>query len=256
MSQATPPTSSDSGAGGLDLEKYRVHSATEILRVLRDLIKSHELITAYFNGGRDFILSAVLDVDMEHKRLVLDYGPDERLNQRLLEATRVVFATRHHQVRVQFNAETVIPAQYHGGKAFVIALPDSIIRLQRREYYRLSTPVGQRLNLSLPGHGGERIHAHIIDISLGGLGIIEPPEGAVLHWEPGTIIKGCHIELPEEGGIEVDIEIRNRYEAGQHNGAVTHRLGCRLLQLDSRRSAVIQRYIHRLELERLRVRHD
>lgn len=251
----TEPMSPRSAGSSLELEQFRVHSVHEILRVLRDLMKSHELITAYFNGGHDFILSALLEVDADNKRLVLDSGPDERLNQKLLEAERVVFAARRHQVRIQFSTEQVIPALYQGHAAFLIALPESIIRVQRREHFRLSTPLAQHLNLSLPGPDGQRLHAHIIDISLGGVGIIEPPQGAELHWEPGTRISDCRIELPEEGVIEAEIEIRTRYQSVQQ-GAEVYRLGCRLLQLEPRQTTRLQRYIHRLELERLRVRHD
>lgn len=254
MTEPTPPRANTSHS--FDLEQFRVHSTPEILRVLNDLVKSHELVTAYFNGGKDFMLSAVLAVDAEHKRLVLDSSTDERLNHRLLEAGRVLFATRHNKVRVQFSSERVLAVRYQGGTAFGIELPESIIRVQRREFYRLPAPLGQRLNLSLPDATGQYIHAQIIDISLSGVGLIEPPEGSELHWEPGTRINDCRIELPEEGVIEVGIEIRNRYPTGQAQGSEVYRIGCRLLQLDARQGNTLRRYIHRLEAERLRVRHD
>ncbi|WP_127476887.1 flagellar brake protein [Sulfurivermis fontis] len=242
--------------GAIDPERYRVDSRMEILRVLGDLARGLQLVTAYFNEGSDFILTTILRLDEEHNRLVLDYGPDDSLNQRLLAARRILFVTRHNQVRVQFTSESIQKATFQGAPAFVIPLPASIIRIQRREYYRLATPIGRHLNISLATPDGGTISAHIVDISVGGVGIIEPPEGRQCGWEPGSIVPGCRIELPEEGVIHADIEIRNRYQVDSRDGTPLYRIGCRLLGLDSRSNAAILRYIHRVELERRKVRKD
>jgi len=240
--------------GVADLERFRVDSRMEIVRVLGDLARTMQLVTAYFNEGADFTLTSVLRLDEADNRLILDYGPDDALNQRLLDARRILFVTRHNQVRVQFSSESIQKASYQAAPAFVIPLPASIIRLQRREYYRLATPIGRRLNLSMIGPDGNSISAHIVDISVGGIGIIEPPEGRQCGWEAGTVVPDCRIELPEEGVIRADVEIRNRLPLeGQRN---TYRIGCRLLNLDSRSNAAILRYIHRVELERRKVRKD
>ncbi len=242
--------------GTADLERFQVNSRLEILRVLGDLARTLQLVTAYFNAGQDFILTSILRLDEENNRLILDYGPDEALNQRLLSARRAIFVTRHNQVRVQFTGEDIQQANYQGTPAFFIPLPSSIIRIQRREYYRLSTPIGRRLNLSLIDTEGNTIHAHIVDISVGGIGIIEPPEGRQCGWEAGTVVPGCRIELPEEGVIQADVEIRNRYQVDSQHGEPVYRVGCRLLRTDSRSNAAILRYIHRVELERRKVKKD
>lgn len=242
--------------GVADPERFRVDSRLEILRVIGDLARTPQLVTAYFNEGEDFILTSILQLDGENQRLVLDYGPDDVYNQRLLDARRVLFVTRHNQVRVQFTSTTIQKAIYQGAPAFVIPLPASIIRIQRREYFRLAIPIGRRLNLSMIGPDGSTIHAHIIDISVGGIGIIEPPEGRQCGWDSGTVVPDCRIELPEEGVIHADVEIRNRYQKeSQHGGPVYH-VGCRLLRLDSRSNAAILRYIHRMELERRKVKKE
>ncbi len=253
MAETEKPLAS---ADNTDLEQFRIHSGLEIVRILRDLVRNTQLVTVYFNEGRDFILTTVLEVDGDKNYVVLDYGPGEALNQRLLAANRAVLVTRHNQVRVQFSVDQVLKAIYQKEPAFVVPVPNSLIRVQRREFYRLSTPLGQRLNLSMVGADGNLIHAHIVDISIGGVGIIEPPEGQQCGWEEGTLVPTCRIELPEEGVIEADIEIRNRYQTGNKNGEPVYRIGCRLLNLDSRRSASIQRYIQKIELERRRLRED
>lgn len=254
MSKNNHPTPS-AAPGASDLEKFRVSSPVEIGHILRDIAREGQLITAYFNEGKDFLLTSVLLVDDANQRLVLDYGQDEVNNRRLLAAARIFFVARHHQVRVQFRSEGIQKAVYQGAPVFVIPFPESLLRMQRREYYRLNVPLGHFLHISFTNQEGQTISARIVDISIGGVGIIEPPEGMEVRCELGTILHHCRIELPEEGTFHADIEIRNRYEVGDPNtNTPQYRVGCRLLHLDARCSAMIQRYIHRVELERRRVK--
>lgn len=251
----TSQASGDIGASA-DIEQFRLRSPAEVARILRELAQSHQLLTAYFNQEREFILTTILHIDPEAGRLVLDYGPDEQMNRRLLARQRALFVTRHKQVRVQFTTESIVRAIYQGLPALVVPFPESLIRIQRREFYRLTAPMGHHLNLSFTAADGNRVTARIIDISIGGIGIIEPPEGDEYSWQPGTLIANCHIELPEEGAIDADVEIRNRYQTDSRDDAPVYRIGCRLLRLDARRSASIQRYIHRVELDRRRLSSD
>lgn len=256
MAEDQVPTSPVDADDAADLEQFRLESPTEVLRILRDLIRDHQLVTAYFNDGREFILTTILHVDPEANHLVLDYGADEQMNRRLLERQRALFVTRHNQVRVQFSAEQIVRATYQSLPALVVPIPESLFRVQRREYFRLNAPMGHHLNLSFAAPDGSEINARIVDISVGGIGIIEPGEDEDCNWEAGTLIANCRIELPEEGTIETDIEIRNRYQTGEQAGIPIYRVGCRLLRLDSRQTAAIQRYIHRVELERRRLFDD
>ncbi|MCK7498327.1 MAG: flagellar brake protein [Comamonadaceae bacterium] len=46
------------------------------------MIKSADLITAYFNQGSDFVLTALLAIDDEG--IVLDYGASAEMNRKAL----------------------------------------------------------------------------------------------------------------------------------------------------------------------------
>ncbi len=237
----------------VDLERFRIDDQNEIRRVLRDLARNSRLITAYFNDGRDFILTALLGIDPRSGRMLLDFGPDENLNRALIEAGEAVIAANHNQVRVQFRIDGIGPYTFKEEPAFIANMPPSIIRIQRREYYRLSTPIAQPLQVRFMEPGGTPIEARVADISIGGLGILEPPVGSDNLLEPGTVLHDVRLELPGEGGIAIDMQIRNRFECG--DGESKHRLGCMFINLKNRHSAAIQRYIHRIELERRRLVH-
>jgi c-di-GMP-binding flagellar brake protein YcgR len=235
----------------VDLERFRTRNPHEINRVLRDLVRQSELATLWFGASKDFVLTAVIHVDSERRQLLLDYGADEDANRRLLNADAVQFMANHNRVRVQFQLNGLQKADFGGLPAFAAAFPESMIRIQRREFYRLTTPVATPLQCHF-SVGEVATHATVVDISLGGIGLIEPAANLIPELPPGLIIEGCVIELPDEGPFETAIEIRNGFDVIGRSGTAYRRIGCRFLNTSSRMNAQIQRYIHRIELERRR----
>lgn len=239
----------------IDLEKFRTRNPHEINRVLRDLVRQAELATLYFGGGKDFVLTTVIHVDSERQLLFLDYGADEHANRRVLNAENAQFMANHNRVRVQFQLERLQKTDFGGLPAFVAAFPSSMIRIQRREFYRLSTPVASPLQCHFT-IGETAVGATVVDISLGGIGLIEPATNLALELPPGLVIDDCVIELPDEGPFATPIEIRNAFDVTGRSGTAYRRVGCRFLNTSSRMNAQIQRYIHRIELERRRHTRD
>lgn len=239
-----PTQKLDAGLG--DLTKYLVHSKTEIIYLLRAVMQKTELVTAYFNQGRDFFLTSLLAVEADH--VVLDYGANEALNRKILESRKVVFLTSLERVRVQFTASRIETTTFGGRPAFRIPLPDSLLKLQRREYYRIATPIMTPLTCGIPRVDGGRIDVSIVDISVGGVGILGcPPELAL---EEGAIYPGCRITLPEIGEIVTDIQVRSIVDVTLRSGQATKRWGCQFVNLPANMQVLLQRYIIRLERER------
>ena len=137
-------TSADDG-------RFRVDSRVEIVYILRALMKSNALVTAYFNGGREFVVTAVLQVDGEHGSVILDSGSNRELNERLLHGREVSVVSSQDGIRVQFTTDRVTAVSFEGRLAFRLPLPDTIMKLQRREYYRLATPVVHPLKCEIAG---------------------------------------------------------------------------------------------------------
>lgn len=233
-------------AGLSDLSKYLIHSKTEIIYLLRAIMQKTELVTAYFNQGKDFFLTSLLAVESDH--VVLDYGANDALNRKIQESRKVVFLTSLERVRVQFTASRIDATAFSGRPAFRIPLPDSVLKLQRREYYRISTPITTPLMCEIPLMEGRKIDASIVDISVGGVGILGCPAG--LELEEGTIYPGCRINLPEVGEIVTDVQVCNIVEVTLRSGQTTKRWGCQFINLPPNMQVLLQRYIIKLERER------
>lgn len=232
----------------IDDGKYRIASKVEIVAILRDLLKAGELVTAYFNSGRDFVVTAVLEVDAERGFAVLDSGADPKQNERLLASGQISATTSQHGVRIQFKTGPVQAISFDGRPAFRVPVPDSLVKLQRREYYRMSTPLMRPVKCELPTADGTRAQVVIADISVGGVCLMGEPEGLAL--EPGHILPGCRVLLPDMGTVTTDLVVRNSYAVTLKNGTIARRTGCEFVRLGAQQEAMVQRYIMKLDRER------
>lgn len=228
--------------------QYLLHSPQEIAQVLRGVMKSTELVTAYFDHGAQFFITSVVAVHPGGDALFLDYGIDAETNRRALEASRLVFVTSQERVKVQFSTGPLQEVEINGRPAFRTHLPTTLLKLQRREYYRLVTPIRSPLVCVVPAPEG-RIQAMVTDISVGGVGLTGLPPGAAL--DVGNRYAGCRIDLPDAGTILTAVEVRSLQDVALRSGAVVKRAGCRFVDISASQQAMIQRYIIRIDRERL-----
>lgn len=238
-------------AASADQSKYLIHSRLEIATILGTLGNAGTMVTAYFGGGNDFILTSVAAVRPEQDRVFLDYGADDEANQRALKTRKITFVAAHERIKIQFAAESLRAARLGGRDVFGMAIPATLLRLQRREYFRITTPLAKPLmciiapQAELPNVPAE---VTIVDISCGGIALIDAIDPSGI--ETGAHFRGCRIQLPELGEVAADLEVRSTFELTYRNGAKHRRAGCEFIGIRERERALIQRYISRLERER------
>lgn len=227
---------------------YLVHSRQEITQILRAVMRQNEIVTGYFDQGKAFFLSAILDADPDSGYLYLDCGSDPGTNRRALASNKLIFVTNQNRIKIQFSTKTLEQIEFDGRPAFRTALPASLLKLQRREYYRLVAPIRAHLRCIIPDMAGERIETDVADISVGGVAISGFPNAAVLT--AGLLLADCRIALPEEGTVVAALEVRNLLEASRKSGPSVLRAGCVFIGIPAPHQAMIQRYIIRADRER------
>ena len=228
--------------------EYLLHSPREILAVLRQVVAQGDLVTIYFNSGKDFLLTTLLAVN--DRELLLDRGSSEEMNRRALETGKIFCITRHDKVKLQFILTGVRETQHEGRSVFSAALPETLLRLQRREYFRLRTPITRPLPCDIPvvmSDGSVQIYPHdVIDISIGGLSL----QIDQVPFVPDQEWPDCTLDLPQIGVINTTLRIVNIYETILRNGQPSLRAGCQFVDLPVTAQNLIQRYIVRMERER------
>ncbi|TAN52117.1 MAG: flagellar brake protein [Methylococcaceae bacterium] len=231
---------------GGDNDRHRIVSAKEIEFVLHCIAEKRSRVALYYGNENDFILTTVLGVD--NTGLWLEKSPSDADNRRIAGSGKLVFVGSHSQVKIQFTASRASDAEYHGYPAFYFQLPESIYRLQRREYYRLIAPVSEPLRCVIATGKTPAMRPRemtIMDISVGGIGLACAETDIELV--PGTSYPDCQINLPGMGAISGTIEVKNLVLLTSPSGHTHKRAGCEFKNLDSQSIVLIQRYVTNMQ---------
>ncbi|MEW6678173.1 MAG: flagellar brake protein [Pseudomonadota bacterium] len=230
-----------------DSERYRVTHPHTIERILRETMESKSIVSLYTDHGQDFILSSIVGLDTHSGTMTLEQGVDRAFNNKLTAAGQIICATTQDQVPIQFSCAGITPITREKEALFQVAVPKDLLRLQRRDAYRLATSVINPVKC-LINTGASFLEAIVVDISIGGVGILAY-EGINLL-KTGETYHGCRIELPGSGTFAVSLNVCTTFDVELKNGRLTHRAGCQFMDLPPSVETEIQRYIIRVERER------
>lgn len=230
-----------------DSGRYLVSHSLEIQRMLREVMDDKTIVAIYGADGKNFILSTLLAVDPEKGHLLLEQGVDAGMNAMLLASPECTFATTHDQIHIQFSSRQIVSDRFGQEAAFRIPMPREVLRLQRREYYRLVTSVVNPVKC-LINTGTGLMESVVVDISIGGIGVLAYQEEGRL--KAGEVYQGCRIALPGTGEFAVGLNVRTTFDITLRNGRLTHRAGCQFIDLPPSVETAIQRYIISIERER------
>jgi c-di-GMP-binding flagellar brake protein YcgR len=225
-----------------DDSQYYVHSRVEIASILRAIMQKNTLLSVYFDEGNSFIVTTILDVD-DSGTITLDRGPDPRINARLPQAARLICVTSLDKVKVQFICNEAVTTEHDGCEAFLLPMPEKLLRLQRREYFRLVMPVTNPLKcrMKIKGEGEIReMELNVADISCGGLATVSSTDLPV--FEPMTRFS-CVLALGDTEPLSMTVELRNTFEITLANGRKQRRCGYQFIDLPEKARAQVQRYI-------------
>ncbi|MCC5860039.1 MAG: flagellar brake protein [Ectothiorhodospiraceae bacterium] len=235
-----------------DEDRFLLSARPQVVEVLRSLQRKPEIVAAYFESGRRFLITAVLDVDVESERLFLDVSPDRVLNERALLAGRLMCVTRQDNIDVRFVCDGIVWGEHREKPAFLAPIPDKVYRRQRREFFRVQAPVGRPFHCRLPvrddeNTSGETVQCRIVDLSLGGVGVVLEP-GVEFPLEVGEVLPGCRLLLGELGEITVVLQVRGVSRHVFRGGKEGRRIGLAFESIAPPDGMRLQRFINQLQL--------
>jgi c-di-GMP-binding flagellar brake protein YcgR len=227
-------------------DKLRITSPNEIKFVMHYIAEKGNRVALYYGNENDFILTTLLAVD--DAGLWLEQSKNEPDKSSVTESSKLIFVSSHLHIKVQFTANKVKSMEYQGRPAFYLPLPDSLYRLQRREYFRLTTPVANPLRCVIADKPSPKKQSRefvIMDVSCGGVGLICMETDTDVT--PGQSYLNCQIELPELGSIRATIEVRNLVLLTLQSGVTQRRAGCEFKNLDGAAIILLQRYVTNMQ---------
>lgn len=230
-----------------DISKYTLSSSIEVQYVLRNLVKSHAPVAICFNRDAEFIVTTLLDVDDKNNVLVFDEGASSNTNKRLLAADSSVFTSNPDGIKIQFTGSKITSTTWDGEPAFSMPLPKSVIKLQRREFFRIQTPITNPLIFTIKHPEVGVIKLKVVDISLGGVALMLPEEHPFQLFEQ---YNSCRLDVPDFGEFVVSLQTRNIVSVPLKNGKTMLRMGCCFVDLPAKQGSMLQRLIAHIERER------
>lgn len=234
-----------------DLERFTVYSKVEIAAVLRQLVEEGALVTAYFDSDPGFLVTVVLDVNDKFEEVIFDVAVDVIAQKRLLASKHIVFVGFLEHIKVQFISHVAEETQHDGRPAFRVRLPESLLRLQRRDFFRVRPPLSKPAKCLVPyGEDGKQYESlRVVDLSVGGLAALTYPEKFDLP--SGQLIENCFLDLPGVGSVNVAITVRHVDAVPKDEKA--RRCGCEFVDMAPAARVMLQRYINRIDAENRKV---
>jgi c-di-GMP-binding flagellar brake protein YcgR len=240
---------------GEDAE-FRIRSRREIQFILEDIAEKGTRVVLYYDGTQEFIMTTLLGAN--EQGAWLDISPHPPENKRILRSNQLTVVSLHQGVKMQFAASSIQEALVDDKDSFFLPLPDYLLRIQRRENFRLDIPISAPLTCIIPirPENPEALdkpaimrEVPIANISCGGLALLCGEQEYEL--QPGRTFHDCRISLPDIGTLTVTLEIKTQSSLTNPNGAVNTRIGCQFIQMNSHTDQLLQQYINRLQSEAL-----
>ncbi len=233
--------------------RYLLRGKADILYNLRSLMQKRAMLSAFIDASADSFLTAIVAISDDERYLVLDAASDPAINRRVEESEQLICVAQLDKIKIQFAAHQIERVTHEGHDAFRTPVPDVLLRLQRREYYRLTAANPHTLSCLIPVtvDGQKKIisvEAAVVDISGGGLAVLVPP--GEVAFEPEMEFADCRLMLPETGPIATSLRVRNLFRITNRDGSIMLRAGCEFVDLTASMASTIQRYILKAERER------
>lgn len=243
-----PPAQAGSSAlSPAEREAFRIRTPAEILSYLHALLDQQTRVFVSNPEGLELRTHLCL-IDKERALIGLDLPPGFGLGDGLLDLEEIEAVAYLDAVKLQFELEQPVVIRDRDGSVLRAALPSRLYRFQRRQTFRVQPPGSTypRVSLDWPGDEVQRVNLRVLDISIGGLALLLPPELPDLP--PGQSLQTVQLELERDLRIELSLRLLHVSAAGGHPGG--RHLGCAFESLEAAATRELQVFIDQTQKRR------
>ncbi|VVD84087.1 flagellar brake protein [Pandoraea terrigena] len=229
-------------------DSYRITNPLEIGGVLRHLATRGDFMTVYFANGQRQLVTRLLKVEPQARGFYFDWGGVEAENRALLASKRALFVGVPEGIQVHFPIGDAQEREFEGYPAFYAPYPETLVRLQRRDYFRVKTPILDPYPCTIKFPDDTPMRLSVFDLSLGGVGLRTKADAAA-EIPKGSMLMHVEIELRDYGTVQVDLEVCAIRSVPLAKDVEYH-IGCRFIALSRTAESRLQKLITQLELNR------
>jgi c-di-GMP-binding flagellar brake protein YcgR len=234
-----------------DSSSFSIKNQRQIISNLVLLLKQKCLIRARFGENNESYITTLLGINDESNTVFLDYGPKDYLNNRIVNAEKVIFETEYKGIKVSFVGGDLKKTTHKGDPLFCMSIPKTLFWMERREYHRVKIPISKPSYCQLLLEDGEPFIIKLHDLSLSGFSILDQYEQAFNQIVIGKTFEQGKLVLFERGEYEVSFEIRYNHIVNPEKLQKTQKSGCRFVNLSRLAEDAIQSYMQKIQREDL-----
>lgn len=231
-------------------DRYAIVNPREILALLNELKNTRHTVSVEFGPQRESLLTTLLRADAGG--LIFDLGGDAHCSARLFASPRLRFSCRPDGVLVRFDCEASRRVLSGDGEACLVPVPRRLLRLQRREYFRVTLPVARPvpIRVQLPG-GSVSLQLH--DLSVAGAGL--DLRGDLPPLTLGERWSSIPLHIGREGLHRLNFVLRHVTSLTHGTTKPSTRVGVSFDGLSAADDTALQRWITLLEREKRKFEH-
>lgn len=243
---------------------YLIRNPNLVLSRFRDIVKNRCIISAHFGDANHSFMTTITEIDAKKGLIELECAPDDNLNAELLASAKVLFRSDFDGIKVSFAGKSVKQIKKDGEKLFVMPIPDSIFWMQRRQCYRARIPEKHthcytQFVVMTQYEDETGVHTlpnltrfKVADISISGMAFLNVTPGLADYVLPPKEYQNCILHLHDEQDSEarVSFKITNVNKIRSNGAIVAQRVGCLFTEIPPGFEAVLQRYVHEIELQK------
>jgi len=230
---------------------YSLYGASQIVNHLMLLFNSKCILSAHLGDGHDSFLTTIIGIDKKNNMLILDYGPKEYLNSQLLNSDKTIFRTEYTGIKVSFSGTAIKKIRHDGEWAFSVPFPKSMLWLQRREFYRVRSPIAKYSNCRIMLPEQEPVKLNIYDISVSGFSMLTYDTPLATRLLEAKHFENCKLELTDAGEGNISFDILYTCIINPPKLNKIEKLGCKFTRVEKAFDSTIQRYMQQIERENL-----
>ncbi len=239
-----------------DIAQYLIRSQTQVIKHLKLLKAAKCLITASFgvDGHKGSFITAIVSIDEKSNTVQLDCASKDYLNRFLLESPEIKYFADYEGIQVRFESKKVRKTGKKEEPTFTIPVPQSIFWFQRRQFYRVRSPMSKKsyceIRFTDPETEQTRTELFpLYDLSIQGLAFINEHPELSTHFVPTAEFTDCKLILEGDASYPIHIQIRHKQSMDIKHPGQSEKIGCQILHVTPVMEAAFLRYMQAIERE-------
>jgi len=221
------------------LQEFSLNAEPTLRKLLTTIEEDEHELYVFLQADHTQFVTEILNIDWQSGLIWLGTPYEKSLSAGCNNASAYVIVAFPDGVKIQFAGIGILQSQYQGADALRIAIPKSVVRLQRRNYFRVMADeeLNHQVRLDIPAFPDK---PSLIDISLAGCGFTLTAQAE--QFVSGQVLRDVRLTLPDgENSLLVELVVRNIKPTMDNPELI--QLGCEMKAVERNAERRLQRFL-------------